>query len=530
LEYVFFDHAAYEGETMPLYRLTLTVPLSLSVLLVITACSNSIVSSAPANTVFGANKPFSFEIDSQQSVLEVVSDNDTYSVDGVPSFVKRDQLILNARDGKSINTVIQSLGGKVIEQESIFEDEPVITGSKADGTYHVKPPTKKKYLPCYLIEVPAESNEDLSELPRLAERAGIHGHFVFLSKRFAVLYKKMLKTRVEHSDILVSASLNGVLGGQAGTVEGGLYPSGSNETSPNTTNFWWTRPGTGSTPKGANINNGSTEKIMDFSTAAGVKVAILDSGFQGSSETVTPYNIVAGNEIEYDTVGNDTDVTGATTNPNTAPWHGRAVASNVFAPYGNSGGTLGTASGATPYLIHTDYSDMNNKQGVDQCIAWGVKIINMSFGGPNSSDNVNLQDSIRIATDYNSMIVVAAAGNNGDRYEYPASFTNVISVGAHDQSGNKSVWGSQQSNSFLVDIWAPGTSIASATVPGEDSTKFKSWNGTSFAAPIVTGALACAVAKGYVSNSSTAASRLANKGHLYNSVGRSLDALATVKP
>jgi len=82
--------------------------------------------------------------------------------------------------------------------------------------------------------------------------------------------------------------------------------------------------------------------------------------------------------------------------------------------------------------------------------------------------------------------IVAAAGNfNFDKPEYPASFPNVIAVGALDSLSRKS-----EASNFggWVDISAPGTGISGADAISDTGMALRS--GTSTAAPIVAAAMA----------------------------------------
>jgi len=81
----------------------------------------------------------------------------------------------------------------------------------------------------------------------------------------------------------------------------------------------------------------------------------------------------------------------------------------------------------------------------------------------------------------NNVIVVAAAGNDSALIDkFPASSVNAISVAAVDSFGSKADFSNYSSN---IDLAAPGTGIY-ASVPGN---QYARWDGTSFAAPFVTG-------------------------------------------
>jgi subtilisin family serine protease len=131
----------------------------------------------------------------------------------------------------------------------------------------------------------------------------------------------------------------------------------------------------------------------------------------------------------------------------------------------------------------------------------GAKVINASFGqdGGESSTERNAINRLNSS----GVILVAAAGNGGSDYVgddnngsapfYPASYTNgnIIAVGATDQNDNKA--GFSNFGATTVDLFAPGDNMYS-TRTGSD-TSYSSGSGTSFAAPVVSGALALLIAE-----------------------------------
>ncbi|KAA1420260.1 S8 family serine peptidase [Nocardioides humilatus] len=104
-------------------------------------------------------------------------------------------------------------------------------------------------------------------------------------------------------------------------------------------------------------------------------------------------------------------------------------------------------------------------------------------------------------TDGTKGLVVAAAGNDNSRDEfYPAAFPWVVAVGALDEQGNVA---SYSNYGPWVDVWARGSNLVNAfpegtytcyEAPNKGQVRnFKflaQWSGTSFATPIVTGAIA----------------------------------------
>ena len=84
-------------------------------------------------------------------------------------------------------------------------------------------------------------------------------------------------------------------------------------------------------------------------------------------------------------------------------------------------------------------------------------------------------------------LIVAASGNSGDAGNplgYPASIPHVLTVGASDTANEIAAFSSR---SRYVDLAAPGVAIPIATAIGKG---WRTGDGTSFAAPLVSGAAA----------------------------------------
>lgn len=120
----------------------------------------------------------------------------------------------------------------------------------------------------------------------------------------------------------------------------------------------------------------------------------------------------------------------------------------------------------------------------------------MSFGGP--ADSL-MPPALNYAAK-KGVTLIAAAGNSGPgAVSYPASYPNVISIGA---TTNKDVWASFSNTNVMVDFSAPGVDIYS-TLPTYPVSKWLSelpanygyLSGTSMASPMAAGAAALILAK-----------------------------------
>ena len=171
--------------------------------------------------------------------------------------------------------------------------------------------------------------------------------------------------------------------------------------------------------------------------------------------------------------------------------HGTAVASLVAAP-ANGSGTVGVYPRAV--LQSWDVSPGNRidlasvVQGILSASARGAGVINVSIGF--EAPLPALQQAIHVALRRGS-VVVAAAGNDqqsGNMLLYPANETHVLTVAATARDDTPAPF---SSSSPAVDVAAPGTDIPAAIPSRLNPTlPFDLVEGTSFAAPIVSGATA----------------------------------------
>ncbi|MCP4522167.1 MAG: S8 family serine peptidase [Cytophagales bacterium] len=127
--------------------------------------------------------------------------------------------------------------------------------------------------------------------------------------------------------------------------------------------------------------------------------------------------------------------------------------------------------------------------GIKYAAEHDCKVINLSWGGVIPYFQV-LQDLVNYATyDQNSVLVAAAGNSKKEEYFYPASFDNVISVGS--LKADTTVLHSCTYN-YAVDVIAVGHNMRT---PSTGTSNYLSDEGTSLAAPVVSGAVALVRAK-----------------------------------
>ena len=233
----------------------------------------------------------------------------------------------------------------------------------------------------------------------------------------------------------------------------------------------------------------------------GVKVAVIDTGidlnhaaFAGHLDTLNMkdflLNTNSPQEVNASTVaGTYSDGYG----------HGTATADLILqiAPNaiilplrvldGNGGGDVQTIASAISYAVSS-----------------GARVINLSLGSNLDSQAVNM--AINAAAGY-GVAVISASGNSGDtNVLYPAfNGYGPANVSTWQQAASVSV-GSTSSNLLKstfstygphLELVAPGENLKTA-FPGNNTVLA---TGTSFAAPVVSGAVALALSAGVVSNS-----------------------------
>ena len=210
----------------------------------------------------------------------------------------------------------------------------------------------------------------------------------------------------------------------------------------------------------------------DSSSGAGVTIAILDTGVDGTHPDLTAQMVPGWNF--YSNNSNTSDSHG----------HGSWVSGTAAATSGNGVGVAAIAGKANimPIVVAnstaTAYSSTIS-QGISYAIDHGARVANISYA------NLLTSSSIISAAQYmrsKNGLVVVAAGNCGCNPNQTPS-TAMISVSATDTNDQ---FASFSSYGGYVAVSAPGSGIYTTTIGGGYSTG----TGTSFSSPIVAATVA----------------------------------------
>lgn len=240
--------------------------------------------------------------------------------------------------------------------------------------------------------------------------------------------------------------------------------------------------------------------------AKGIVIAVIDAGFSNVN-----YNAAFDSLRLQNRLLGTKDIIEPNSNIYLQDVHGAMVLSTMT---GNIAGQfLGTAPDASYYLIRTEYGPTENlvetdfwSAGAEYADSVGVDIINSSLGYTTFDEpsmNYSYADmngkvsrcsqSAEMAAK-KGIIVVNSAGNDGNKTWYyigaPSDAKGIICVGAVTSTGTSSTFSSYGPSSdgrVKPELCAMGTLSGVVNTAGSPTTS----NGTSFASPILAGAVAC---------------------------------------
>lgn len=238
------------------------------------------------------------------------------------------------------------------------------------------------------------------------------------------------------------------------------------------------------------LDLGSAQKLAP-TLGTGVRVAVLDTGVDSDHPAF-------GGKID---VGSGWDYVGNDGLPQEENW----ATSGYSKAFGHGTAVTGVILQVAPNAIIMPYRVLNpNGAGrlsniimaVNDAVKHSAKVINMSLGTNSPSPALNTAISSAIKS---GAMVVSSSGNSGDdNVTYPARYStdmqtllgggliSVASVSSTDKKSSFSTCG------LSIDLLAPGEAVAT-TFPNTQVTRA---TGTSFAAPMVSGAVALAMGSG----------------------------------
>lgn len=229
------------------------------------------------------------------------------------------------------------------------------------------------------------------------------------------------------------------------------------------------------------------DRLPAGTDGTGVTVAVLDSGVDASHPVLAGRVLPGVDELrnvaqgKQDCIGHGTAVASLIAGKVRGDFRGIAPGAKILpVRMSEKTRTDDDAKTASPaqYAAAIDFARQN-----------GAKVINMSFaittdekGDPNADLDV-VRAAIARAVDADIVIVAAAGNDYPKKHSYPAEYNGVIGVGAITPDGSRQA--ASMTGDF-VKISAPGENVAVAWPGGG----FAVQSGTSFAAPMVSGAAA----------------------------------------
>lgn len=227
------------------------------------------------------------------------------------------------------------------------------------------------------------------------------------------------------------------------------------------------------------------ERVWPLTMGAGITVAVVDTGVDSSIPQLAGGRVLPG-----------VDLTSPDRGPATTDCfgHGTFNAGIIGASPASGTGFVGVAPEVKILPIRCATTDTPNvpgsltpegiASGIRQAVELGAQVINVSASTTTPVDE--LASAVEFAQQHDVLVVASAANSaqKGNPVTYPAAYPSVLAVGAIDESGQHADF--SQTGSF-VSLVAPGVDITSVGPGGPGQWR---GNGTSYAAPFVSGAAA----------------------------------------
>lgn len=232
----------------------------------------------------------------------------------------------------------------------------------------------------------------------------------------------------------------------------------------------------GGQKEGWHIRANKLPSIWLETNGLGIKAMVIDTGYSKHEDMV--HNLIKGESCVPEESIED------------GQGHGTAVA-GVICAENNDFGIVGVAPKSTVVSVKALDSNGSGKntwivKALDYAIEYKPDVVCMSLGCP--SPDSDMHDRIKKLYDLN-IPVVCAAGNSGVRgVDYPAAYEETIAVAAFDKKGNIASFSAVGNE---VTLAAPGVDIYTTFLDNG----YVSMNGTSFAAPFITGIICLLLSK-----------------------------------
>jgi type VII secretion-associated serine protease mycosin len=274
----------------------------------------------------------------------------------------------------------------------------------------------------------------------------------------------------------------------------------------------------------------NAEKAWNISTGKGIVVAVLDTGIDYTHPDISSKLWYNRQEVPNDGIDNDGngfvddylgwDFAGSRWYRSTQDndvidrnGHGTHVSGIIAAEANNSEGIVGVSPDA--YILPVKVLDDSGRgswssvaRGIRYAADMGAKIINLSLGGWGyASPRSFFGQAVKYAANKGCVIVAAAGNSNSNVNNFmPANMSDVIAVGATTGLNDKRAYFSNYGS--CLDVAAPGVNILSLRSEGtggdkgydffprlDQEAEYRKLNGTSMAAPFVSGLAALLLAK-----------------------------------